>query len=1024
MIHGARQCATTTTRGVVTMPRKQAQSSRSRSNAAPAPPVADAARTASRATDPFAFEHATDALFTAVDDEVLAEDDASEDEDGRGTAMGARSGTSGGFARALKGAGVSVFEKLRREKEALARAAKEVREGFNHRFGSGKTTTNAMTSAGVGGEVTRAVVDDVGRRREEDAFDDVEDAEATAAGETKEDVAANEPVARVPVVESDDDDDDDDNDNMDDAANARPVRVAEDLFDEVATASPNARRVEKTAQRIVRKGKSVAAAAKDDENPSTSGAAATVSIDVGVPRKLAAQKRPLTEAAERSRERKPPNAKKTKVTLKEFAGEDDSGMIGGYDDHMDDVMPRSGAQLADIDEANYAVSGLSSIRDVKEKIRCVNVLVSLLTDQRKRRLLHSHGLHAKIANAAHDAALSANAPKVLKFGSSALLYLASLDLKPPASDVMLSDKAANACRSLLKHSASDKDAVYIKVESTIRNSLKGMKFLPHEAKDAQTLALLVAHHALKQEQDAILASGKGPGAGDSANEFRTRLTRANAITEVCNLVAESTRTLQKFAAVCFAPTDASTSAADVDADELDEFATKAAQCTARLFRCSRVLESATFESTEACAVVSSTSLNRGKEDDSSSSDGRRRRRLELLALKTGAFMQSPAAKENTSVNAGGAARRGNGSASAPIDIVSSPSPVKSRLGGITMTPPSTPGAARHVGNDGDEDDERITPLSSPVPIGLLHSQRSRSGAVENSIAWLADNGLRTPVKGSSANAYTATRALVDALPALAAATTASLIGAKKGTDMSGIRVMYDGGLALDHRVATGTCKSVLSVLMNVTNENIEGCEAVCGEDDGGLLIIASLIPWFARSVEGYTLSELKSKQQRSRVPRDDAGSSLLNAALALLVNIIEVDTSMAGKLRSTMVDIDGKAVSFIDVLTLLFLQSGGADDDKDDANDAADEHVTAEMIERHQKDGDDVILQAYTALLLAFLIEDQPAMRAEVTSRFPPSAGLKPLADTLERFHSFHESLNSISAASSDRLVKVVQWLK
>ena len=1016
------------------MPRKAQSTSTSRSRSrsgAPVPVLPDAARTASSATDPFAFEHATDALFTAVDDEVLAEDDASEDEDGREMAMGvSRAGGSLGFAaRALKGAGVSVFEKVRREKEALARAAKEVREGFNHRFGSGKTTTTTTTtmSAGVGGEVTRAVVDDVGRRREEDAFDDVEDVEATAAGETK---AANELVARVPLVESedddDDDDDDDDNANMDDAANARPVRVAEDLFDEVAAASPNARRVEKTAQRIVRKGKSVAAAAKDDENPSTSGAAATISTDVGVPRQLAAQKRPLVEAAARSRERKPPNAKKTKVTLKEFAGEDDSEMITAYDDHMDDVMPRSGAQLADIDEANYAVSGLSSIRDVKEKIRCVNVLVSLLTDQRKRRLLHSHGLHVKIANAAHDAALSANAPKVLKFGSSALLYLASLDLKPPASDVMLSDKAANACRSLLKHSASDKDAVYIKVESTIRNSLRGMKFLPHEAKDAQTLALLVAHHALKQEQDAILASGKGPGAGDSANEFRTRLTRANAITEVCNLVAESTRTLQKFAAVCFAPTDASTSAVDVDADELDEFATKAAQCTARLFRCSRVLESATFESTEACAVVSSTSLHRGKEDDSSSSDGRRRRRLELLALKTGAFMQSPSAKENTSVNAGGAARRGNGSASAPIDIASSPSPVKSRLGGITMTPPSTPGAARLVGdgNDRDEDDERITPLSSPVPIGLLHSQRSRSGAVENSIAWLADNGLRTPVKGSSANAYTATRALVDALPALAAATTASLIGAKKGTDMSGIRVMYDGGLALDHRVATGTCKSVLSVLMNVTNENIEGCEAVCGEDDGGLLIIASLIPWFARSVEGYTLSELKSKQQRSRVPRDDAGSSLLNAALALLVNIIEVDTSMAGKLRSTMVDIDGKAVSFIDVLTLLFLQSGGADDDKDDANDAADEHVTAEMIEKHQRDGDDVILQAYTALLLAFLIEDQPAMRAEVTSRFPPSAGLKPLADTLERFHSFHESLNSISAASSDRLVKVVQWLK
>ena len=67
-------------------------------------------------------------------------------------------------------------------------------------------------------------------------------------------------------------------------------------------------------------------------------------------------------------------------------------------------------------------------------------------------------------------------------------------------------------------------------------------------------------------------------------------------------------------------------------------------------------------------------------------------------------------------------------------------------------------------------------------------------------------------------------------------------------------------------------------------------------------------------------------------------------------------------------------------------------------------------------------------MLLAFLIEDDAALRAEVTSRFPEkpqgTSRLKPLADTLERFHAFHESLNSISSASSERLVKVVTWLR
>jgi hypothetical protein len=202
-----------------------------------------------------------------------------------------------------------------------------------------------------------------------------------------------------------------------------------------------------------------------------------------------------------------------------------------------------------------------------------------------------------------------------------------------------------------------------------------------------------------------------------------------------------------------------------------------------------------------------------------------------------------------------------------------------------------------------------------------------------------------------------------------------------------------------------------------------------------LLIIASLIPWFALTVEGYTLKDINDK--RTRVPTDDSGSSLLNAALVLLVNIVEADASTLQKLRSSVVEIPDvfrtnstnsrTKISFVEVLTLLFLQCGGAGNDDDEKDTiSTEEHVTADMIKSHTErlggDGEDLILQAYTGLLLAFLIQDQPALRAEIVSRFP-TPSLKPLAETLERFHAFHESLNSLSSSSSDRLLRVVKWL-
>ena len=949
-------------------------------NKAPPPSHRDlGARTADavRDADPFAFGANATALFEDVDAETLAEEEEDDDDDKEEEAR----------VGAKRGMGVSVFEKLRREKASAAAKATKA---------AGEKKTNGTAAAKA--KATAKVRED----DDEDAFDDPPEPVVVDAVEASKETEAKGGRG---------DDADDDVVLVADDEPKETARPAEDLFDEVSAPSPNtkrATRAPKTLSRAIAKKRAQTAAVTTDGSsnaPSTS--------------------RPVGPA---------PAVKRKKVTLKEFAGEEEEEDYGGGDnDESGAMMPRSGAQLADIDEANYAVSGLSSVNDVKEKIRSVGVLVNLLGNQRTRRLLTSYGLPIKIVRAAQDAAMSAHAPKTLQFGASALLYLAAGELKPPASDALLTVKSADAIRALLRPASAGDDAAHAQTNAAVRACLKPLKFLPYETKDAQTLALLVAHRALKGEQDAVLASGSGPGAGDAENCFRTVLANRGGVLAACELVAQATSTLQKFGAACMSSSSENGDAEDHDDndDDDDDDATiaeheqAAARAVARLFRCLRVLECASFESLASCSVIASAPLTGAKKNTSASA---RHSSIELIPVVDGR---------------GDRAQGRVVSSAARVDAAATPSPAECRLpGGMATTPPSTPGAIAVVANENDEDDVGVTPLSSPVPIGLLRNKMDGE-AKGATIQWLAEN-VRTPVKGGSPNARTACRALVETLPTLAAATAAAVVGAKKGEYVGDVQIRYDGAIAVDHRVAVGTLKSALCALANVTNENEEGCNAVVGDDGRGLLVIASLVPFLARTIEGYSLEDV-SDRRRSRTPADDSGSSLLAATLVLLVNIVEADSTTAETLRTTFVRLGGRTgrsttaasartqTSFVDMLAALYLQAGGADDVEADATttERSTDVVTADMVKAYSSktNGDDLILQAYTGLLLAFLIENQPAWRADVVARFPGDArdggkSLKPLADTLERFHAFHESLNSISARSSDRLERVVAWLR
>jgi len=140
------------------------------------------------------------------------------------------------------------------------------------------------------------------------------------------------------------------------------------------------------------------------------------------------------------------------------------------------------------------------------------------------------------------------------------------------------------------------------------------------------------------------------------------------------------------------------------------------------------------------------------------------------------------------------------------------------------------------------------------------------------------------------------------------------------------------------------------------------------------------------------------------------------------------------------------------------LEAEGEDGDDDD------DEVTAEMLDGDDDAtanaavdpsyGEDLITQAYSSLLLAFLVEnDREALRRTADQALPkggkrkrisrktpddggndttrgdkptPTAknGVQAMVDTLERFHAFHDTLDAMSESSSASLKRVVEWLK
>ncbi|KAK4421246.1 hypothetical protein Salat_2075100 [Sesamum alatum] len=228
--------------------------------------------------------------------------------------------------------------------------------------------------------------------------------------------------------------------------------------------------------------------------------------------------------------------------------------------------------------------------------------------------------------------------------------------------------------------------------------------------------------------------------------------------------------------------------------------------------------------------------------------------------------------------------------------------------------------------------------------------------------------------------------------------------------------------------------TAVKVLMNLTNDNPEGCHQIgtCG----GLEILSSLIaghfPSFSLSSPhvDHAKSGLSSKSspriyQQSNTPLTDQELDFLVAILGLLVNLVEKDSVNRSRLAAASVSLPNpeglESEDQNDVISLLcsvFLANQST-------SEAAGEEKCLswedeESILQGEKEAEKMIVEAYAALLLAFLSTERKSVRDAIAECLPDH-NLRILVPVLERFVEFHRTLNMISPETHIAVLEVIE---
>lgn len=267
--------------------------------------------------------------------------------------------------------------------------------------------------------------------------------------------------------------------------------------------------------------------------------------------------------------------------------------------------------------------------------------------------------------------------------------------------------------------------------------------------------------------------------------------------------------------------------------------------------------------------------------------------------------------------------------------------------------------------------------------------------------------------------------------------------------------------------------SSVNVLMNLTNENPEGCRQVATPK--GLHTVASLVvsraPRSCHHPPSDSRLAFKEAEPRSdggpvqRAPPPSEGAAaaeqaqegsgspgvgspvdedvdLLVVVLGVLVNLVEKDNLNRQRLASLVCTVPGgrsggpdangaqggggggSAVAVLPSLCSLFLSKRGSAE----AAIASDEAGAVELdgddarVEQGQREAENMMVEAYAALLLAFLCRHSEDARAQVGALLP--GGLSALVPVLEHFMAFHRSLNTIKPESQTAVQDLIDACK
>ncbi|BBM98158.1 wings apart-like protein [Marchantia polymorpha subsp. ruderalis] len=217
--------------------------------------------------------------------------------------------------------------------------------------------------------------------------------------------------------------------------------------------------------------------------------------------------------------------------------------------------------------------------------------------------------------------------------------------------------------------------------------------------------------------------------------------------------------------------------------------------------------------------------------------------------------------------------------------------------------------------------------------------------------------------------------------------------------------------------------SGVKVLMNLTNNNPVGCRQVAAF--GGLKTLSSLLiahyPWPKAPVLLPDCKDVPTGDEAQGVitKESDHDLDIVVTVLGVLCNLVEKDTCNRTRLASLMLQVPPSIArtkegelwqeeGMVALLCSLFLTKQGAGEAAEAENKRVMEIDEEASFKQGQAEAEDMIVEAYTALLLGFLSKESERSRTAIAQLLPED-GLKVLVPVLERFVAFHLSLNMLA---------------